>query len=255
MEQLILLGTGDSMGVPRVYCDCAVCEEARTAGENRRFRSAALFSNQEGDLLIDCGPDFREQMELIGMRKVRHVLITHAHHDHIGGLPELADACRWTNEACRVYAPAVVIEEICGRYPWLNRQLTFQVIREHFSLLGWQVSCWQVNHGKNGISHAYKFSRPDKSWVYCPDSIALSEEEMRPMQGVDLLVLGTNFYKEQFPFATRSVYDIVEALALIRATVPKRVVFTHMSHGIDIRQDYRLPNHVKLGKVKQNLFA
>ena len=97
--KITFLGTSDSMGVPRVYCSCIICEEARTQGRNKRWRSSILLeisiAPEKNIILVDCGPDWLQQMELMGLKVLEHVLITHAHYDHIAGLPQWADACRW----------------------------------------------------------------------------------------------------------------------------------------------------------------
>ena len=252
MTTITFRGTGDSMGVPRVYCDCAVCEEARATGRNRRLRSLVQIDDPSlGTVLIDCGPDWRRQMEAAGLRRVDVILLTHAHFDHIGGLAEWADACRWTKERGLAYAPAEVIEEVLARFPWLGRHIDFRPLSREETLGRWTVAAWKVNHGKNGYSYAYRFDRPDggPAWVYCPDAIGLTEEMLRPMRGLDLLVLGTSFYHEPYPYETRSVYDVTEALELAAELRPRRMVLTHQSHDIDLRRDYGLPAHVAFAET------
>lgn len=249
-ETLTFWGTGDSMGVPRVYCSCDLCTEARTTGgQNRRFRSSVLLDTAAGELLIDCGPEWRTQMELMEKRFIEHVLITHAHFDHIAGLPEWADACRWLRRKGHVYAPADVLQTLRGQFPWLENQLIFHDCGSGLDWGHWRIQPWKVCHGKNGFSYAYRFDRAGDSpysWAYCSDAINLSAEQKAPLFGLELLVLGTNFYKEDAEMATRSVYDMVEAVDLLEETRPGRALFTHMSHGVDIQENYKLPSNVTL---------
>ncbi len=284
MEQLVFLGTGDAMGVPRVYCSCAVCEEARAGMVNRRYRASVsverptvIQSQKEqgtppmggwnrvnpagsepsrvGDsgFLIDCGPDWRAAMEGRGQRFAAKVLVTHAHFDHIGGLPEWADACRWLDRRGQLYAPQEVLDTILRQYPWLDRNLDLHTVDQGVTLAGWSISGWKVNHGKNGYSYAYRLEKDGFAWAYCSDSIALSPEQQQPLTGLDLLVLGTSFYQEQAEFSTRSVYDVQEALELLKELKPKRTVFTHMSHDIDLRRDYDLPGGVEYARTGQTI--
>ncbi|MCM3699911.1 MBL fold metallo-hydrolase [Paenibacillus macerans] len=241
MDQLVFIGTGDAMGVPRVYCDCGVCGEARSSGVNRRYRSLVAVEGKEGSFLIDCGPDWRTGMERRGQRFAERILVTHAHFDHIGGLPEWADACRWLNRRGQLYAPQEVLDTIVLQYPWLGGQLDMHAVDDGIVLGGWQIRGWKVFHGKNGFSYAYRLEKNGFAWAYCSDSIALPEEQRIPLHSLELLVLGTSFYREEAEFSTRSVYDVTEALELLREIRPKRTLFTHMSHDIDLRRDYGLP--------------
>lgn len=253
MDQLIFLGTGDSMGVPRVYCDCGVCAEARSAGLNRRHRSSVMLRTGAGSLLIDCGPDWVAQMERIGMRSLERALITHPHHDHIAGLPAWFDACRWTKRRGIVHAPAVVFATVRRQYPWLENKLTFAPNDSGMDFGGWRITPWEVCHGKNGYSFAYHFAKNGFRWVYCPDAIHLTEQQKKPLHGLNALVLGTNFYKEDAKAESRSVYDMTEAALLLAEVKPQRAYFTHMSHGVDIGAVYPLPASVLLAREGQTV--
>jgi len=245
-DTLHILGNGDSMGVPRVYCDCAVCSEARLTGRNRRLRSAAYLDTEAGGLWIDIGPDWAEQMETLGRRSMPAALLTHAHYDHMAGLPEWADCCRWTCEKGVLYAPREVLALVRDRYPWLESHLLYREADDGVRFGDWTIRTRKVCHGKNGYSYAYRFDKPDFAFVYCPDAINLSAEEKDFMLGLDVLVLGTSYYREEFAFHTRSVYDMTEALDLAKELEPKRLYFTHMSHGVDVREAYPLPAYVRL---------
>lgn len=232
------------MGVPRVYCDCAVCVEARMTNVNRRLRSSMQIDDPEaGTVWIDCGPDWSKQMEEAGLLQIDTLLITHAHFDHIGGLVEWADACRWMKKRGNAYAPSEVIAEITERFPWLANHIQFHSFDEPITIGKWRAISWRVNHGKNGYAYAFRFEHltSSYSWVYCSDSIGLTEQQQLPLQKLDLLVLGTSFYHEPFAYETRSVYDVVEAAELVEKWKPKRTVLTHLSHDIDLTKEYPLP--------------
>jgi len=240
------------MGVPRVYCDCGVCQEARNTGTNRRYRSTLQIEDEElGHTWIDCGPDWGKQMEAAALRRLDRMLITHAHFDHIGGLVEWSDACRWTGAQGEAFAPAETIGEIAARFPWLPRQIAFHSTDDGLTVGGWQIRTWRVNHGKNGYAYAFRFDHAvsGKAWAYCSDAISLTEEQLEPLYGLDLLILGTSFYEEPFPLETRSVYDVKEALVLIEELRPVRTLFTHISHDIDLRHGYPLPEGVEFAKT------
>lgn len=250
--ELRFIGTGDAMGVPRVYCDCAVCTEARTTGVNRRFRSSVLIDDQlSGQTLIDCGPDWGRMMEAAGLRFAERMLLTHAHYDHIGGLPEWADACRRLDKRGIAYAPAETIAEVTERFPWLARRIEFRPADDGFRLGGWTVGISRVNHGYNGHAYAYRFEQDGTgwTWAYCPDAIGLSDNEKAPLAGLHLLVLGTSFYEEKAPYASRSVYDVTEALELLQELKPRAAVFTHLSHDIDLTRRYELPESVRFAET------
>ncbi|WNQ11208.1 MBL fold metallo-hydrolase [Paenibacillus aurantius] len=253
MDRLTFWGTGDSMGVPRVYCECGVCREARTSGRNRRLRSSVELTTGDGPLLIDCGPDWKAQMERFGRREMKRVLMTHAHFDHMAGLPEWADSCRWTKNTGRLFGPEEVLATVRERYPWLESSLTFHEADQGLSFGGWTIEPFKVPHGKNGFSYAYRFAKNGYRWVYCPDSINLSEEAKAFFSGVDLLVLGTSFYKEEFPYHTRSVYDMIEGQELVRELGAGQAVFTHMSHDVDLGRTYLLPPNIRLAETGLSL--
>ena len=85
--RITILGSGTSCGVPQIGCTCEVCTS--TDPKDKRLRCSALVEVDGANILIDCGPDFRQQMLGIDFKPLDAVLITHEHYDHVGGLDDL----------------------------------------------------------------------------------------------------------------------------------------------------------------------
>lgn len=89
--KLTFLGTGTSVGVPTIGCKCRVCTS--TDAHDKRLRASALVESGDTRILIDCGPDFRQQMLGLDFKRIDAVLLTHVHYDHVGGLDDLRPFC------------------------------------------------------------------------------------------------------------------------------------------------------------------
>ncbi len=260
MSTLTFLGTSDSKGVPRWWCACPVCQEARGSGQNRRTRPAALVHGAGEALLLDCGPDLHGQLARLGAPvRPTAVLISHAHNDHLMGLGDLLDYAVYAGgdlgmpgvaggalSPLPIYAPAEVRPQVEDRYRYaFRREAPVHVMPEGgLAVAGFMVRAFRVPHGANGFSFAFRFERPDFTWAYVTDAIDIPDDTVaRWLDGLDLLVLGTSFADESASeHAGRSVYDIREALALRWAHRAGRVLLTHLSHGVDVTR-VTLPAH------------
>jgi len=242
---LTFLGTADSKGVPRFWCACPVCAEARAGGLNRRTRSAALIrgTGQSGPpetLLLDAGPDLHTQLARLPEPLVPDaVLISHAHNDHLLGLGDLLDYATYAGGHLDVYAPAGMIGQIADRFGYaFRRGPPVQPLPEDgLEVADLRVRAFRVPHGANGHSHAFRLDRPGFAAAYVTDALDIPAEVVGQwLENLDLLVLGTSFADESgVPHAGRSVYDVREALALPWARAARRVYLTHLSHGVDVR--------------------
>jgi phosphoribosyl 1,2-cyclic phosphate phosphodiesterase len=110
-----------------------------------------------------------------------------------------------------------------------------QVLEPVKRLVGYTVTAHKVPHGHNGFSYGLLFENTKSRWAYIPDSINL--QDFSPWQNLELLILGTSFYREEAKLQSRSVYDVQEALELIKQLQPKHTVFTHLGHGVDRRKN------------------
>lgn len=248
---LTFLGTGDSKGVPRFWCACPVCQEARAGGVNRRGRTATLLrvpllGGGEGTALLDAGPDTHAALaRLPGPLVPDVVLVTHAHNDHILGLGDLLDYVRYASGKLRIYAPPEVIPALAERFGYAFRSASpVQPIPDAGVTVGdVSLRLFRVPHGANGESHAIRLDAPDWRAAVITDAIDVPTATAQAwLSDLDLLALGTSFEDEgDAPHSGRSVYDVREALALPWARSVRQVILTHLSHGVDVRNTHLLP--------------
>ena len=112
----ILLGTGTSQGIPVIGCECEVCQS--TNPKDKRLRTSALLKLGQTNIVIDVGPDFRQQMLINKVKKVDSVLITHQHNDHIIGLDDVRPYNFMQKRAMPIYASKEVIADIRHRFDY-----------------------------------------------------------------------------------------------------------------------------------------
>ena len=114
--KLTIMGSGTSTGVPQIGCHCATCTSLDP--HDRRLRASAIVTLDNGaNLLIDCGPDFREQILSIGAPELEALLITHSHYDHVGGIDDLRPYCKGDRHF-PTYCTADVAADLRERNPW-----------------------------------------------------------------------------------------------------------------------------------------
>lgn len=238
--RLTFLGSGDSQGVPRWWCDCAVCAEARSTGRNRRDRPALLVERAGARLLVDAPPELRRQLVAHHVRSLDAAFLTHHHNDHVGGVVDLYDFVRWTGGPLPAFVPRRSYALLLERYPWLPSRLDLRPLDGPLDRDGVRWTPFEVPHGANGFAHAFRIEADGRALVYMPDSLdppeALQDARLRDL---DLLVLGTSFWREEAPRGQRSVLDVEEALRITARVRPRRTIFTHLGHGVD--RDRPLP--------------
>ena len=113
--KITILGSGTSVGVPQIGCTCKVCTSSDP--RDKRLRCSGLMETNGVRVLIDCGPDFREQMlRLNDFRPIDGVLVTHEHYDHVGGLDDLRPFCSFRE--IPVCAEDYVADRLQSRMPY-----------------------------------------------------------------------------------------------------------------------------------------
>lgn len=232
--QMILLGTGTSVGVPVIGCGCDVClsDNAR----NRRTRASAIVGLPDGNLLIDTSPDLRQQLlrERIGI--VHSVLYTHEHADHIFGLDDLRLMQFHLGGAVPLYCEARVEDRIRksydyafastdGLHPGAVPQLALRrITTEPFDVLGKRVIPIRLKHGPRFDVLGFRFGNV----AYCTDVNSIAPESMELLTGLDVLILDA-----LRPKGHATHFGLDEAIEVARALSPRQTYFTHMSHELE----------------------
>lgn len=243
--KLTFLGTGTSTGVPSVGCDCETCLSADP--RDKRLRVSILIEHDGKKILVDTSIDFRQQALRAKIGYLDAVLITHCHVDHVFGLDDLrplnfrygampifADALAW-KDLRRIFSYIFNPTHIGGGLP----QLVPHTIEKNAPFCFSEnlvVTPIEVIHGKLPVI-AYRFN----DFAYATDLSFISEESMRKLQDLDVLVLDCVRLK---PHSTH--LHLEEALEYIEKLKPKRAFLTHLNHDILHARDSKLlPDNVQ----------
>lgn len=237
--KITVLGSGTSTGVPEIGCTCPVCTS--TDSRDKRLRCSGLVEVNGVRILIDCGPDFREQMiRLNDFKAIDAVLVTHEHYDHVGGLDDLRPFCRFRDVP--VYAEAYMAQHLRERipycftehpYPGIPRIVLEEVVPgQSFTVSnmeGNQVEILplRIMHGKLPIL-GYRIGR--MAWI--TDMLTMPETEYEHLQGLDVLVM--NALREK-PHPTHQT--LAEAIGNVKRLAPKETYFIHMSHHVGLHAE------------------
>lgn len=236
------LGTGTSTGIPQIGCRCAACTS--TDPHDNRLRASAIVSYDDGtNLLIDCGPDFRQQIIDAGAPDLAALLITHSHYDHVGGIDDLRPYCK-DGLHFPTYCKADVAEDLRQRNPWsFAKHLypgvpTFAIHEieagKAFSINGHEIMPLAVTHGKLPIL-GFRFGPA----AYITDCSAMPDTTIEALQGVDTLIINALRY---LPHPSHFTLD--EALAVVERVKPRHTYLTHMSHDMGPEATVDLPADV-----------
>jgi phosphoribosyl 1,2-cyclic phosphate phosphodiesterase len=242
------LGTGTSVGVPMVGCDCAVCTSSDP--RNRRYRCAVLIRLPAGNLLIDTPPELRLQLVRERVGVVHAVLFTHFHADHVFGLDDLRPIPRHLGAAVPLYCTTEVERKLRQAFAYAFTaeaeglpmgfvpKLVFRTIDETpFNVLGERVVPIPLVH-----AHFNVFGFRIGDVAYCTDVNKIPKESWPLLEGVRVLVLDALRYKPH-----PAHFSLDEALEVIDRIKPARAYLTHMSHDLEHEQtNRRLPKGVEL---------
>lgn len=239
-----ILGSGTSTGVPEIGCTCPVCTS--TDPRDKRLRASSLVHTDDATILIDCGPDFREQMlRTSTFEKLDGVLITHEHYDHVGGLDDLRPFCRfgeipiysdaYTADHLRIRMPYCFVDK---KYPGVPRIYLQEVeAGKPFYIRDTEIVPLQVMHGRLPIL-GYRIGG---RLGYITDMLTMPDVSYEQLRGLDVLVVNALRTKSH-----PTHQSISEALATAERIGAKETYFIHMSHhaGLHAELSKQVPSHV-----------
>ena len=243
--RITVLGSGTSVGVPTIGCDCAVCGSADP--RDNRLRPSVLVSYEGRNVLIDTTPDLRAQALRTGLRRLDAVLFTHAHADHIMGLDDVRPFNFRQQGSLPVYGAPETLAGIRRAFPYIfdgrKAESNIPRIEAHeisgapLDLFGLEFLPLAVLHGQTTI-YGFRFGAA----AYLTDHSDIPEATLAQLGGLDVLFLDALRLK---PHPTHSTLD--RSVETARRLAARRTFFTHICHDLPhAHTESKLPENIRL---------
>lgn len=264
--KITILGCGDAKGVPRIACNCKVCQSAKKNTPNSRTRSSLFIQIEGKSILIDSGQDFRTQAIREDIKKIDAVIFTHDHADHILGYDDLMNFNRLFNlyykkdktlQFLKIYAAKETHKGINQTFPYLNQlgkhyitipyftKKTFS--QKSFNLFGLKITPTRFLHGAHGYFYALKFQQGNNVFSYIPDmpKDVSESKKAQKMKNSDLLISAASAMNPKRKVL--NYLDIDEMVSAIKKMNCQKVILTHLSHHTNYYSPPKfLPKNAKL---------
>jgi len=239
------LGTGTSQGVPVIGCDCDVCRSLDF--RDKRLRVSIHLQVENKSIIVDSGPDFRQQVLRERIKRLDALLYTHEHKDHTSGMDDIRAYNFMQHINMPLYAEQRVINQIKqefayifsgNNYPGIPRVNLYPIAEEPFEVEGVAVTPIRVMHYKLPVL-GFRFG----NFTYITDANYISEAEKAKIAGSEVIVLNA-LRKEPHI----SHFSLSEAIALLTELKPKKAYLTHISHlmGLHREVEMELPDFISL---------
>lgn len=242
--KITFLGTGPSLGQPIIGCKCEVCTSSDE--KDKRLRSSAMIDVEGKRIIIDAGPDFREQMLRYNQEfRLDAVLLTHEHRDHIAGLDDVRPFNFIQKKSTPVYAEKNVLATVKSMFFYsfeetINKGVPKfdlqEITVEPFFIENIKIIPIRVFHSMDMLGFRIK------NFTYITDAKRIEEQEIKKIYGTKILVVNAVRFKEHY-----SHFNLEEALDLIEKIKPEKAYLTHMAHKLGKHQDLKkiLPDNVE----------
>lgn len=240
------LGTGTSQGVPVIACEHPVCKSKDK--KDKRLRSSVLISWEKTNVVIDCGPDFRQQMLRENITNLEGVLFTHEHSDHTAGIDDVRPFY-FKQKYINFYAHKRVFESLYKRFDYIFKTqdkypgtptVTEIYIDKNksFTIRGKEIIPIEAMHGSLPVL-GYRID----DFTYFTDINNISETEFNKVKGTKVLVVNALHNTLH-----HSHFNLDQALAFVKKVNPEKAYFTHISHLLGFHEEVekKLPKNVFL---------
>ncbi len=243
--KIIFLGTGTSQGIPVIGCTHEVCLSKDP--KDKRLRSSIAILHDENTYIIDCGPDFRQQMLNQKITRISSLFFTHFHADHTAGLDDIRPFTQRYG-SLPIFAKKDVIDSLKERFDYIfstiNRYvgapslITNEIENKPFQIDLLKVIPIEVDHGGLKI-----FGYRINDFAYITDAKMVSEVEKRKLLNLDILIVNA-LRIDKHP----THFNLKEALDLIAEVQPKKTYLIHISHKLGFHKEVSkiLPKNVFL---------
>ena len=243
--RVTFLGTGTSQGIPVIACDCEVCNSLDYT--NKRLRTSIHIDIEGLSLVVDTGPDFRQQMLREKVGRLDAVLFTHEHKDHTAGLDDVRSFNFAQGEHIPIYARPSVLDQIKtefayifgkNSYPGIPRINIMPINGSDFEIKGHRITPIEVKHLSLPV-YGFKIG----TFSYITDANFIEQKELDKLIGTDTLVINALQREKHI-----SHFNLEDALQMIERINPKKAYLTHLSHKMGLHDEITdiLPDRVEL---------
>ncbi len=234
MLRITILGTGTSQGVPLIACECRVCKSEDP--RDKRLRSSILVEDAHTSVVVDSGPDFRQQLLRVGQKKLDALLFTHEHKDHIAGMDDIRAFNYIQGRPVDIYATEQVQTAIrrefhyafdAIRYPGVPELKLHTIDRTPFIIGTIRFTPILVKHYMLDV-FGYRIG----DFTYITDAKTIPESEFELMKGTKVLVINALRREQHVSHLTLN-----EAIQVIERIQPEVAYLTHLSHQMGTHEE------------------
>lgn len=239
--KITFLGTGTSQGIPVIGCDCKVCTSDNL--RDKRLRSSIFIESEIGKILIDTGPDLRQQLLVNKIDDIDFILYTHEHNDHTAGLDDIRPINFRQNKVIPAYGLPRVVTDIKMRFHYAfddipypgSPQITLQEITKDTVLFD-EIFCIEINHGNIEIL-GFRI----KNFAYLTDVKIIPESEFEKLKQLEIVVISALQKKSH-----HSHQSFEEAITLAQKINANKTYLIHMSHTMGLVEEWsqELPENI-----------